>query len=134
MLLLASCGLAPGVPLWDESITYSHDVMQCAARALRDLDRGICHIHRVHLRQRVIPIIAGPEADSAATRDYYSVETCHFPHARVVPSISDEITQWPPKKAEKMAVCAGCRKEQNRWARANRGTKWADYILAHVKA
>jgi hypothetical protein len=134
LLLLASHGLATGVPMWDESITYSPQVMRCAERALRDLDRGICHIHHLHLRQRDIPITGGPDADSAATRDYHSFEACHFPHAPVVPSISDEITEWPPKKTEKMFVCTGCRKDQKRWARSHRGSKWADYILAHVNA
>ncbi len=126
--------IASAAPIWDASITYDAHVMHCAELALRDIDRGVCHIHKVRLREREIPIVGGPEADSAATREYYSFEACHFPHAPVVPSVSDEITGWPPKKTEKMWVCSACRRAQRRWAVAHKGSKWADYIITHPNA
>ena len=108
--------------------------MDCAKLALRDEDRGICHVHNLRLRQRDLPLNAAIVLD-AEERAYHDWAICHFPHAPLFAGASDEVTEWPPKRTTgKMWACRACRRARNEWALKHKGSKMADYIIAHEKA
>jgi hypothetical protein len=123
---------AATAPMSGEGIDYPPDAMRCARRLIDDLYVGICHIHKVRLRQRDIPIRDVPDAKVTVIIGYYRIQACRFPHAPLFPSASDATTQWPPPKTQKMYVCSGCRRTQKQWALAHQGNKFADYVLAHA--
>jgi hypothetical protein len=108
----------------------SAEADRLATEALHAQDTGICNIHHIHMRKKIVPIHWGLVV---IEEPFYSAQLSQFPNAREYVNGGCEYEPVREKTKHWRYVCPICKRAEWQWALKHRNLDEAQWILKHSK-
>jgi len=108
----------------------SAEADRLARGALRAQDTGICNIHHIRMRKKVVPIHWGLVV---IEEPHYSAQLSQFPHAREYVNGGCEYDAKEDKAKHWRYICPECKRAEWQWALKHRSLPEAQWILSQPK-